>query len=212
MRAAVEVALQQPRGSEEYRNVLASLGEQCERLTALVNGLLLLARADAGELDLRREPIDLASVAGEVVEMFEPLAEERGIRLAAEVANPATIAGDPSRIRQLVTNLVDNAIRFTEPGGSVAVGVDGVASRAILRVADTGIGIPAEHLPHIFERFYQADAARASGGCGLGLSICRWIAGAHRGTIEARSAPGHGTEFTVRLPLMHANQGERTDV
>jgi heavy metal sensor kinase len=202
MRAAVEVALQQPRGSEEYRNVLASLGEQCERLTALVNGLLLLARADAGELDIRREPIDLGSVAGEVVEMFEPLAEERGIRLAADVVKPATIAGDPSRIRQLVTNLVDNAIRFTEPGGSVAVGVDGVASRAILRVTDTGTGIPAEHLPHIFERFYQADAARASGGCGLGLSICRWIARAHGGTIEARSAPGRGTEFTVILPSM----------
>src|SRR5262249_17431633 len=186
------------------RNVLASLGEQCERLTALVNGLLLLARADAGELDIRREPIDLASVASEVVEMFEPLAEERGIRLAAEVANPATIAGDPSRIRQLVTNLVDNAIRFTEPGGSVTVGVEGVADRAILRVADTGIGIPAEHLPHIFERFYQADAARASGGCGLGLSICRWIARAHGGTIEARNAPGRGTVFMVMVPLMRS--------
>jgi heavy metal sensor kinase len=201
MRAAIEVTLQQPRESEEYRRILASLGEQCDRLTALINGLLLLARADAGELVIKRESIDLASVAVEVVEMFEPLAEEEGVRLAAEAANPVTIAGDPSRIRQLVTNLVDNAIRFTEPGGSVTLRVEGLAHCAILHVTDTGIGIAAEHLPHIFERFHQVDAARSSGGCGLGLSICRWIVKAHGGTIEARSASGDGTVFTVTLPM-----------
>jgi heavy metal sensor kinase len=205
MRAAIEVALQRPRESEEYRHILASLGEQCERLTALVNGLLLLARADAGELAIRSEPIDLAAIAGEVAEMFEPVAEERGVRLVAELAGPATIVGDPSRLRQLVTNLVDNAIRFTEPGGSVTVRAEaghfaGRAITASLRVTDSGIGIPAEHLPHIFERFYQVDAARASGGCGLGLSICRWIVKAHRGRIDVRSTPGEGTVFTVGLP------------
>ncbi len=200
MRAAIEVALQQPRESEEYRRILATLGEQCERLTALINGLLLLARADAGELVIQREPIDLASIAGEVVEMFDPLAEESGVRLSAESAGPVAIAGDPSRIRQLVTNLVDNAIRFTRPGGSVTVRVEGFGHGANLRVTDTGIGIAAEHLPHIFERFHQVDAARSSGGCGLGLSICRWIVKAHGGTIEARSTPGEGTAFTVVLP------------
>jgi heavy metal sensor kinase len=213
MRAAIEVALQRPRGPEEYRNVLASLGEQCERLTALVNGLLLLARADAGEVAIDREPVDLARVAADVVEMFEPLADERGIRLTAETDGTATVAGDPSRLRQLVTNLADNAIRFTEPGGrvTVAVGVETPEARAVLRVADTGIGIPPEHLPHVFERFYQADAARASGGCGLGLSICRWIVKAHGGRIDARSKPGEGTEFTVNLPLIPAGQGEPHD-
>jgi two-component system sensor histidine kinase BaeS len=106
----------------------------------------------------------------------------------------------------LITNLVDNAIRFTQPGGSATIGVEsfgaeGPLPTAILSVIDTGIGIPAEHLPHIFDRFYQVDAARASGGCGLGLSLCRWIVMAHGGTIEARSAPGEGTVFTVRLPM-----------
>ena len=187
MRAAVEIALQKPRGAEEYRNVLASLGEQCERLTALVNGLLLLARADAGEVDIRREAVDLAALACEVGEMFDPLAEEKGIQLVTDTRSPVTVTGDPSRLRQLVTNLLDNAIRFTEPGGSVTLRVDGIADRAMLRVKDTGIGIPAMHLPHIFERFYQADAARSSGGCGLGLSICRWIVKAHGGTIEVDS-------------------------
>jgi heavy metal sensor kinase len=201
MRAAVEIALQKPRESEDYRSVLATLGEQCERLTALVNGLLLLARADAGEVVIEREAVDLSALACDVAEMFDPLAEERGIRLATEPSGPVTVAGDPSRLRQLVTNLLDNAIRFTERGGRVTLRVDRVADRAILRVTDTGVGVSAEHLPHIFERFYQVDAARRSGGCGLGLSICRWIAQAHGGTIEARSGEPGGAEFTVVLPM-----------
>jgi heavy metal sensor kinase len=206
MRAAVEIALQKPRGPEDYRDILATLGEQCERLTALVNGLLLLARADAGDIGIRREAVDLAVLACDVAEMFDPLAEERGIRLVAEVSGPVTVAGDPSRLRQLVTNLVENAVRFTEPGGSVTLRVVGVADRAMLRVKDTGIGIPAEHLPHIFERFYQADVARSSGGCGLGLSICRWIVKAHGGAIEADSGQGKGAAFTVILPLATAER------
>jgi heavy metal sensor kinase len=204
MRAAVEIALQKPRGAEDYRNVLASLGEQCERLTALVNGLLLLARADAGEVVIRREHVDLAALACDVAEMFDPLAEERGIRLVLDVSGPVTVSGDPARLRQLVTNLVDNAVRFTAPGGSVTLRVDGVDHRAHLRVTDTGIGIAAEHLPHIFERFYQADAARSTGGCGLGLSICRWIVKAHGGTIEAESKNAEGAKFTVVLPVQSA--------
>ena len=201
MRAAVEITLQKPRDAEEYRNVLASLGEQCERLTGLVNSLLLLARADAGEVVVKREPVDLASLACEVGELFAPLAEEKEIELITDATICATVAGDPSRLRQLVTNLVDNAIRFTEPGGVVTLRVEAAADRATLWVTDTGIGIPAADLPHIFDRFYQANSARSSGGHGLGLSICRWIAKAHGGTIEAASAEGGGAQFTVRLPL-----------
>jgi heavy metal sensor kinase len=200
MRAAVEIALQKPRGSGDYRTVLATLGEQCERLTSLVNGLLLLARADAGEVGIRREPVDVAALADDVAEMFDPLAEERGIRLIAETAGPVMVAGDPSRLRQLLTNLVDNAVRFTEPGGKVTLRVESDADRAIVCVMDTGISIPPEHLPHIFERFYQADAARSAGGCGLGLSICRWIVAAHGGTLRAASGAAEGTSFTASLP------------
>jgi heavy metal sensor kinase len=204
MRAAIEVALGQPREASEYRDVLSSLGEQCERITALVNGLLLLARADAGEVDLKTEHLDLASLADEVAEMFEPLAEERGIDLVTQASDPVVIAGDSSRLRQLVTNLLDNAIRFTEPGGSVTIQVGHLGDRAVLRVTDTGAGIPPEHLPHIFERFYRADSARTSGGSGLGLSICRWIVEAHGGSIEARSDSGKGTSFTALLPATPA--------
>jgi heavy metal sensor kinase len=201
MRASVEVALQQPRTAADYRDVLASLGEQCERLTALVNGLLLLARVDAGEVLVRREVVNISALSEEAAEMYEPLAEERGIVFRWECRQGVAVLGDAQRLRQLVTNLVDNAMKFTPPGGSVTLQVQQTGREAILTVADTGVGIGGEHLPHIFERFYQANHARSATGSGLGLSICRWIAEAHRGAISAESNPGAGTIFTVRLPF-----------
>ncbi len=200
MRAAIDVALQLPREAEDYRKVLATLGEQCERLTTLVNGLLLLARTDAGEVAIERTPVDLAALIAEAVETFEPLAEENGVRLEACSQGPAIVAADPSRLRQLLTNLLDNAIQHTPLGGSVTVSLGHDGNSAALSVIDTGTGILADHLEHIFERFYRVDPARAPGGCGLGLSICRWIVAAHGGTIAARSTPGQGTEFAVTLP------------
>jgi two-component system heavy metal sensor histidine kinase CusS len=200
MRAAVEVALQRPRGNEDYRDVLGSLGEQCERLTALINGLLLLARADAGEVEVVRLPLDLSALLRDVAEMYEPLAEERGVAFRWECPRDLVITADVQRLRQLVTNLLDNAIKFTPPGGSVSLGAEEAESGARLTLSDTGIGMAAVHLPHIFERFYRADPARTSAGSGLGLSICRWIAKAHGGTIEAKSVEGEGTTVTVQLP------------
>lgn len=201
MRAAVEVALQNPRTVEAYRDTLASIGEQCDRLTSLVNGLLLLARADAGELEVRREPLDLGAVVADVAEMFEPLAEERGVSLVFSPTSLVTVVGDSSRLRQLVTNLVDNAIKFTGTGGTVTLRIERDRERARLLVTDTGIGIPAERLPHVFERFYQASPARSGNGYGLGLSICKWIVEAHGGTLQAESLPDSGTTFIVALPL-----------
>lgn len=200
MRAAVEVALGKPREPEEYREVLTSLGEQCERLTALVNGLLLLARADAGEVEMSRGSVDLSALAADVAEMYEPVAEERGVTFRWNGSTPVPVLGDAARLRQLVTNLVDNAMKFTAPGGSVLLQVEKAGLAARLTVRDTGVGIAEEHLAHIFERFYQANPARSSAGTGLGLSICRWIAKAHGGTIEATSDEGKGTTFVVVLP------------
>ena len=200
MRAAVDVVLQQPRPADVYRDALASLGEQCDRLTTLVNGLLLLARADAGEVALRRESVDLAAVVGGVAELFEPLAEEKGVGLIWDCPSPVVVLGDPSRLRQLVTNLLDNAIKFTGRGGRVTLAVGRGGGRACLTVSDSGVGIPGEHLPHVFERFYQAGPARSSGGAGLGLSLCKWIVEAHGGSIRAESGRGPGTAIIVSLP------------
>ncbi len=203
MRAAVDVALRKPRESEDYRNTLASLGEQCDRLTALVSGLLLLARVDAGEVTIGHEPVDLAALVREIAEVFEPLADEGGVRLMVVCPIPVEVLGDPSRLRQLATNLLDNAIRFASPSGSVRLAVDRTDEGAVLEVADDGAGIAPEHLPRVFDRFYQVDPARASGGGGLGLCICQWIVRAHGGVIEAASDPGQGTVFRVLLPWRH---------
>ncbi|WP_422932124.1 sensor histidine kinase [Singulisphaera sp. PoT] len=201
MRAAVDVALQQPRSVDGYRDALASLGEQCERLTALVNGLLLLAQADAGEVAVRLDDVDLSALAGEAAEMYEPLAEERGISFRWASPPQVMVRGDVQRLRQLVTNLIDNAIKFTPAGGSVELRIQPNGREAALTVSDTGVGIAGTHLPHIFERFYRADQARASSGSGLGLSICRWIVEAHGGDIRAESVVGAGSMFTVRIPF-----------
>jgi heavy metal sensor kinase len=200
MRAAIEVALSQPRDLQQYRDVLSSLGEQCERLTALVNGLLLLAQADAGELELKKAPVDLTALVGNVVEMYEPLADERDVRVTVESEPSIEVLGDSSRLLQLVTNLFDNAIKFTTSRGSVLLHVETRAGEARLTVTDSGVGIPEQHLSHIFERFYRADSARSSGGSGLGLSICKWIVEAHGGSINIQSREGVGTSVVVFLP------------
>jgi heavy metal sensor kinase len=201
MRAAVEITLSQPRNALEYREVLSSLGEQCDRLTTLVNGLLLLARADAGEVALQLAPVELQTLVDRVVEIYEPLAEERGISLTVRARKAVTVLGDSARLMQLITNLVDNALKFTEPGGSATLQIERDETHARLIVRDTGLGISELHLPHIFERFYQVSSARSTLGCGLGLSICRWIAVAHAGSIEVESRRPVGTAFTVTLPL-----------
>lgn len=200
MRAAVEVALQRSRSANEYREVLASLGEQCERLTALVNKLLLLARADAGQAEVCFAAVDLAALVEEVAELYQPLADDRGLQIALQTESDVEIDGDAGWLRQLASNLIDNAIKFAEPGGCVSLRLDAAGEHVRFVVSDAGVGIAPDRLPHVFERFYQADAARSAGGHGLGLSICRWIAEIHGGTIEAESRLGEGTTFTVCLP------------
>lgn len=201
MRAAAEIALQQPRSPEEYRDFLSSLGEQCHRLSELVNNLLLLAKADAGQIELQQLPVDLAEVVTDSVETYRPLAEEKGVSLQWAGSAPVICRGDRMRLLQLAMNLIDNAIKFTPAAGNVIVRLESTESSARLTIDDTGIGIATDRLPRIFERFYQADESRSKGGSGLGLSICRWVVTAHGGTIEARLRPELGMSFQVTIPL-----------
>ena len=144
--------------------------------------------------------IDLATVVRDAVGLVEPLAEGRGIRLELDTPE-AWVQGDPSRLAQVVLNLLTNAIHYNRDGGRVAVGLERRDGSILLSVADTGCGIPKEDQPHIFERFYRVDRARSRelGGCGLGLAICKSIVDAHEGTIGFTSEPGEGTTFVVRL-------------
>jgi len=200
MRAAVEVTLQQARADDEYRDALGALDEQCEHLGSLVNRLLLLAKADAGQVAVRHDAVDLATMIDEIVDLYRPLAEERGLRLVWERGTEAATRGDATWLRQLIVNLVDNAVKFTSDGGDVSIRLQSDGRHARLVVSDTGVGISAEHLPHLFERFYRVDVARSATGHGLGLSICHWIVEAHAGTIEVESRLGHGSSFVVTLP------------
>jgi signal transduction histidine kinase len=169
-------------------------------MRALTHSLLELARFDAGQEQMAREPFDLAETARKCIADAEKIARERNIRIVAELTAAPT-NGDPARIAQVITNLLTNAIHYNKEGGEVRVTTSSENGAAILRVKDTGQGIGPEALPHIFERFYRADSSRtgSSGHSGLGLAISKAIIDAHHGTMTVESAIGQGTTFTVRI-------------
>lgn len=183
---------------EKVGEALDDIDAGVSDLTALVEDLLLLARADSGAPALERTPVDLADVAVEAVGTLTPVATQRGVRLEVD-PRPAPVAGDPLRLRQLVTILADNALAHSPDGTAVTVRVRPEGPEAVLTVEDQGPGIRDEDLPRIFERFWRADDAPA-GGTGLGLSIAAWIVEAHGGAISAASRPEGGARFEVRLP------------
>jgi two-component system, OmpR family, sensor kinase len=203
LKGELEVALRSPRIPEEYRRVLTSCLEESDRLAHLVEGLLLLARADAGVLRMDRRPMDLAPLVADVYEQIRILAEAHAVDLELGPVEAMTIEGDEAQLRRLLLNLVDNAIKYTPPGGRVTLTLRRDSGWASLRISDTGVGLSLEEQERIFQRFYRATKThlRDEGGAGLGLCIARSIAEAHGGRIQVESAPGHGSTFTVLLPL-----------
>jgi heavy metal sensor kinase len=206
LQSSLEVALNADRTVEEYKEVLAVLLEECGHMRVLVNQLLILAEGDAVRIPLRPQALRLDQIVGNSLEMFQVVAEAAEVQLTARGVEPILIRGDGNRLWQLVNNLLDNAVKFTPPSGRIVLDcwLDEPVRQAVLVVKDTGIGITADDLPHIFERFYQGDKARQrenpSRGTGLGLSICLSVVAAHGGTIDVASTPGEGSTFTVRLP------------
>jgi two-component system, OmpR family, sensor histidine kinase CiaH len=179
---------------------LYNIREESISMAKLVDSLLFLARADSQQQLLFHQPFSLTTALEQAVAPFEPVAAAKGISLTLSATEQVTSHGDESRIKQVITILIDNAIRHTSSGGSLAINLSQTSSTAVFTVADTGEGIGAEHLDKIFERFYQVDKARSSGGTGLGLAIAKWIIAGHNGTILIASTPGVGTMFTVKLP------------
>ena len=205
LRAGVERAITTPHLSPEALAALEETLQEIKRMTELVDALLTLARADEGIAPLHRERVDLRALVEETRETGELLAEQAGVHIeVATPPDPVVLDVDGQRLRQLVLNLLTNAVKYTPRGGSVRVQLGQEDSRVTLSVADTGIGIALGDLPHIFDRFWRADSARTRTGerpgAGLGLAICKWIAEAHGGRIEVASRPGRGTTFTVTLP------------
>lgn len=202
LRGEIDVALRRPRSPDEYAEVLQSSREEIERLSRLTDNLLTLARADAGDQLVRRDPVDVAAVAREVCRKLAAFSEQRKVPLACEALDPAVVSGDAVALEQMILNLTENALRYTPHGEGATVRVAGHGSEVVVEVADRGGGISAEHLPHLFDRFYRVDKARSRefGGAGLGLSIVKTLVEAHGGRVEVRSEVGRGSTFTVRLP------------
>ena len=177
---------------------------QVDRLAALVGQLLEQARAESGQLKLNLRDVDLEQVAGPIVSSFDQQASNKGVSLGLTALRPVRVEVDPDRLAQVFVNLIDNALRHTSAGGRIRIELDARDSDAVLRIRDTGEGIPYRDLPHIFERFYVVDRSRTrgSGGAGLGLAIVKGIVDAHGGAISAESMLGRGTSFTIRLPIM----------
>ncbi|HEU4565673.1 MAG TPA: HAMP domain-containing sensor histidine kinase [Gemmatimonadaceae bacterium] len=210
LRVDVERAMTPSTSSSERMVALEEALQEITRMADLVASLLTLARADEGRFDLVREPVELEPLVREVFETAVILGEDAGLEVRLPVVEPATVLGDVTRLRQLFLNLVTNAVKYTPRGGTVEVTLHRRERTATLSVRDTGIGISAGDLPHVFERFYRADRARSRtserGGFGLGLAISQWIAEAHGGTIAVRSRLGRGSTFTVTLPVAAAGE------
>lgn len=201
IRSNAQLALARPRSADDYRQAIETCLQAAKRMSAIVDGLLTLARSDAGKLGLNRESIALDHLVVENTALVRALAEDRGIRIELEVT-PVGVVGDREALTRIISNLLSNAVRYNRPGGEVRVRLTTTTGEAILTVADTGPGIPAADQEHIFDRFYRVDKARdrSSGGTGLGLAICRSLAEAHGGSIDCQSKENEGTTFWVRLP------------
>jgi heavy metal sensor kinase len=203
LRTEVEVALSKPLTLADAIVVLGDVLEELVRMSRLTDQLLTLSRRDAGVERFVPSLLDLHALVAGVVDAMRPLAEAKEVLLRLDGESPVPVAGDEGRLRQVFINLVDNAVKYTPTGGSVTVRVGQRSRAAIVAIEDTGIGIPAEHAPRVFDRFYRVDKARtrAEGGTGLGLSIARSIVVAHGGSIDLASVPGKGTTCTVTLAL-----------
>ncbi len=210
VRGQAEVALQRERGAPEYAEAMRRIEREAERLGGTVEDLLTLARADAGERPIEKQRLFLDDIALDAVAAARALAEQRGVRVDVGTFEEAVALGDPALVRQLLMIVLDNAVKFTPAGGHVRVSAAARDGAAEVVVEDTGAGIPADALPHIFERFYRGDPARArgdgaaGGGAGLGLAIARWIADVHGARIDVASQPGRGTRVLIRFPPLPA--------
>ena len=204
LRGAAEMALAGPPDVDRYREALADCVEEADRVLVMLNTLMDISEAESGAMQLRREPVRLAEVVARAVDLYRDVAETKGVVLNAVTGvdggpEDVVVMGDRTRLEQVAANLIDNALKYTTAGGRVDVEVARDGEWAVLSVRDTGVGIPPEELPRIWDRLFRGDASRTERGLGLGLSLVRAIVAAHGGTVDVTSKPGQGSVFTVRL-------------
>ena len=190
---------------EALRSALADCVEESDRITAMLNTLMDISEAETGTMAIRAELTDVAGLVQQTVELYEDLADEHGLTIQAETPPGLVVPLDRNRMRQVLANLLDNAVKYTPAGGSIRIAAAAEPGWVLLTVSDTGIGIPADELPHIWDRLYRGDKSRSTRGLGLGLSLVRAIVEAHGGEVHVSSSPGAGSRFELRLPATRPN-------
>jgi heavy metal sensor kinase len=198
IRGAAEMALTTST-SEEHRVFAANMIEDCDRLIGIINTMLDIAEAESGVAEITLEEVDIARVTRRACELFQAIAEENAVRITTELPDSCVVYGEARKLQRMVANLLDNALKYTPPEGTVTVSVNADNGQVAISISDTGVGISEDDLPHIFKRFYRCDISRAKGGTGLGLSLVQAIVHSHGGSVNATSHPGKGSTFTVIL-------------
>ena len=209
IRGQLEVALFTAKTTDQYREAMVNSLQDIDRLSQIVRALLLLSQAESGQLVLQKASVDLSDIVQDLADQFQIPAEEAGVKLSAHVPAQSMVSVDRVQIERMITNLLSNAVKFTPQGGSVRISLQPDEESVELVVEDTGLGIPDQYLPHIFDRFYRVPGSGTAPGpdqgLGLGLSFVAWIVKAHDGSIDVESSPGKGTRFRIRLPLGEAH-------
>ncbi|MFA6321474.1 MAG: ATP-binding protein [Candidatus Omnitrophota bacterium] len=201
LKGEFEVVLKKLRSPEEYETILKSSLEEIDRMTRLVENLLMLASFESKRIMPERKALDLCLLIESVMSNIKKVAERKNIRMGFDVKEYVEVVGDEKELRQLFLNMLDNAVKYTTDGGRINIKVEKDSRSATIIIKDTGVGIPEGEIDHIFDRFYRVNSARKSHGFGLGLSIVKAIVDAHKGSIAVKSSPGEGTAFIITLPL-----------
>jgi signal transduction histidine kinase len=200
IRGMAEMALTSGKDVDEFESAAASTVEDCDRLLEMINTMLYISQTEATAGRIAMEEVDMASVVRDACELFQPVAEDKGVQLVVKIGDDLKVRGVLQGLQRMLANLIDNALNYTPSPGIVTVSVIRDDNVGIIAVKDTGVGIAADELPHIFRRFYRCDRSRSLPGTGLGLTLVEAIVRAHRGQIEVASTPDVGTTFTITLP------------
>ena len=200
IRGIAEMTLTTGKSINEYEIMAANTIENCDLILGMINTMLDISEAEAGAGELKMEEVDISRVVRDACELFEPMAEDKGVTVISRVSDRCCVIGDIRKLQRMVANLLDNALKYTPSEGVITVSVNDDEENVVISVSDTGVGISEEDLSHIFERFYRCDQSRSQAGIGLGLSLALAIAQSHGGNITVRSRPGKGSTFTVNLP------------
>jgi len=200
IRGIAEVTLTTGKDLQEYKNMGASIIEECDRLLDMINTMLMISKTEAGVGNLNLEPVDMVRVLQDACELFQPMAEDNQINMVCNTPEEINTVGDMRLIQRMIANFIDNAIKYTDPSGTVVVSLKSNLHQQVeITIMDTGIGIAPEDMLQIFDRFYRCDQSRSKAGVGLGLSLARTVARAHGGDVTVTSRPGKGSTFTIML-------------